>query len=302
MGADYADEQRVALVALVQSRPDGLSYPELTAEVIEAGDALTVWEQHYPTGLFDNADAEKLLAEARDTLREWEAGPFTLQTLFDASYPEQVRSVRQMPPLLFTQGEVVAADRAVSVVGSRRASARGLQFAERVAQLLTDYQLTVVAGLAEGIDTAAHTAALRAGGRTVAVLGNGLDYFYPRSNRDLQAEIGRRGMLLSQFAPGFAPTKWSFPARNAVMSAYGIATVIAEAGEHSGTRIQAREAVAHGRAVVLSEAVALATSWGAALVGQPGVHVARTPDEALRHVEQIVELDDRVTELLASVG
>ncbi len=110
-------------------------------------------------------------------------------------------------------------------------------------------------------------------------------------------------MLLSQFVPGFAPTKWSFPARNAVMSAYGIATVIVEAGEHSGTRIQAREAVAHGRAVVLSESVALATSWGgAALVGQPGVHVARTPDEALRHVEQVVELDEQVTELLASVG
>lgn len=87
------------------------------------------------------------------------------------------------------------------------------------------------------------------------------------------------------------------------MSAYGIATVIVEAGEHSGTRIQAREAVAHGRAVVLSESVALATSWGgAALVGQPGVHVARTPDEALRHVEQVVELDEQVTELLASVG
>lgn len=156
-----------------------------------------------------------------------------------------------MPPILFTEGELRPDERAVSVVGSRKASPTGRRFAQQVAEMLVEFGTTVLAGLAEGIDTAAHSAALAAGGRTVAVLGNGLEHFYPKSNAPLQRTIAVRGMLLSQFLPDFPPTKWTFPARNAVMSAYGAATVIVEAGEHSGTRTQAREAVAHGRAVSL---------------------------------------------------
>ena len=134
----------------------------------------------------------------------------------------------------------------------------------------------------------------------MAVLGNGLAHTYPRSNAALQAEIAARGMLLSQFFPEFGGAKWSFPARNAVMSAYGIATIIVEAGEFSGTRIQAREAVAHGRPVILSAAVAEGTEWGSQLVGSPGVSIATGPDEAISHVDAIIAMNDEVTRLVAS--
>ncbi len=292
------DAERTALVALLQDRDDDLKWHQITELVLERGSAVAVWDEKHPTGLFDNDDSDELLTRASKDIRRWDSSRYQLHTLFDRTYPEHVRSVRQMPPVLFTEGELLPNERAVSVVGSRKATDRGLRFARSVAEMLVSYDVTVLAGLAEGIDTAAHRAALHAGGRTVAVLGNGLDRIYPKANADLQKTIARRGMLLSQFLPDFSPTKWSFPARNAVMSAYGIATIVVEAGEHSGTRTQAREAVAHGRPVILSETVALSTSWGARLTRNPGVFVARTPGEAMEQVERIVAMDDAVARLV----
>src|SRR5699024_12355289 len=102
-------------------------------------------------------------------------------------------------------------------------------------------------GLAEGVDSAAHRAALDCGGRTVAVLGTGINRCYPRQHKELQEEVAKRGLLLSQFLPDAPPTKTSFPMRNAVMRGYAAATIVVEAGEYSGARIQARYALAHGR-------------------------------------------------------
>lgn len=297
---DVDDPERVALIALLQSPPEGLRWHQITDLVIERGSAVRVWEDHHPAMLFGGDDHSDALGRARGDLRRWDAGRYTLHTLFDPTYPEQVRSVRQMPPVLFTEGELYPNERAVSVVGSRKASDDGLKFATRVAERLVELSVTVLAGLAEGIDTAAHRAALDANGRTVAVLGNGLDKFYPRSNTELQQTIARRGMLLSQFLPDFSPTKWTFPARNAVMSAYGVATVVVEAGEHSGTRTQAREAIAHGRPVILSSRVAAITTWGRRLVDQPGVFVADTADEAVEYVERIVSMNNEVARLVSA--
>lgn len=302
-GAD--DAERAALVALFESAPDDLKWHQITDLVLDRGSAVALWDEKYPAGLFANDDAESRLEKAAEDIRRWDSARYQLHTLFDSTYPEQVRSVRQMPPLLFTEGRLVQKERAVSVVGSRKASAEGLSFARQVAVMLVDCDVTVSAGLAEGIDTAAHRAALDAGGRTVAVLGNGLDKTYPKSNVELQRTIARRGMLLSQFLPDFSPTKWTFPARNVLMSAYGIATIVVEAGEHSGTRIQACEAVAHGRPVILSRNVVLSTSWGARLIEDrnPGVFVADTAKAAVEHVERIVEMDDAVSQLVpASFG
>jgi predicted Rossmann fold nucleotide-binding protein DprA/Smf involved in DNA uptake len=145
----------------------------------------------------------------------------------------------------------------------------------------------VIAGLAKGIDTAAHTAALEAGGRTVAVIGTGITKCYPAENRQLQDRIATEGLVLSQFWPDSPPTKHTFPMRNAVMSGYGRATIVVEAGERSGARIQARQTVAHGRPVILTDLVVKANKWSAALINRPGVHVASSPAEIMSIVEDI---------------
>lgn len=297
----WDDDERATLVALLKVQPDGLAWSEIAAQVAECGSARKVWHELFPATLFGDNAPRAPLEEAKADVKRWAAEDFRFLTFMDPDYPQRLRDVRQMPPVLFTQGTLVPGDRSVSVVGSRLASAAALEFAHRTATLLVENDLTVVAGLAKGVDTTAHQATLSAGGRTVAVLGTGIRVRYPASNRGLHDEIVHRGgLILSQFWPDSPPTKWSFPVRNAVMSAYGYATVVVAAGEHSGTRVQAREAIAHGRPVILSSMVARDTRWGADLVGQPGVHVAATPREVLRHLDTILRVNSRVAELLAT--
>ncbi|MBB5075865.1 DNA protecting protein DprA [Nonomuraea endophytica] len=134
-----------------------------------------------------------------------------------------------MPPILFTKGTPAEDTRAIAVVGTRQASEQGLRTASAVARDLALVGVTVVSGLAKGIDAAAHRAALEAGGRTVAVIGTGIDQSYPAENRALQRQISRDGLLLSQFWPDAPPSQRNFPMRNAVMSGYAAATVVVEA-------------------------------------------------------------------------
>ena len=177
----------------------------------------------------------------------------------------------------------------MSVVGSRQASDRGLSVAGEIARALVSRRVTVVAGLALGIDTAAHRAALAAGGRTVAVIGTGINRTYPAQNKDLHAEIATRGLLLSQFWPDAPPQKHTFLMRNATMSGYGLATVVVEAGEKSGARAQARMAVEHGRPVILTNRVRERNEWAQALVDRPGVHVADSMRSLLEVVDRLIE-------------
>lgn len=189
------------------------------------------------------------------------------------------------------------------MVGSRRASDQGFYWTRELSTSLVAAGITVVSGLAAGIDTAAHAAALDAGGRTVAVLGTGLDRIYPAGNRELQDRIAREGLVLSQFWPDAEPSKESFPARNATMSGYGRATVVVEAGETSGARIQARIGVEHGRPVILRDCVVQANAWATALQHRQGVHVVSDPDEVLDVVTALdPDLDDVLSGLLASGG
>lgn len=146
--------------------------------------------------------------------------------------------------------------------------------------------------------TAAHRAALDAGGRTVAFLGTGITRSYPASNRALQREIAERGLLLSQFYPEAPPTKQSFPMRNATMSGYGLATLVIEAGEHSGTRIQARVAGEHGRPVILTDRVVASTTWGKALAGRPGVYVVGSIAELAQAITDVREAPQRLMNAL----
>jgi DNA processing protein len=189
---------------------------------------------------------------------------------------------------MFARGTVIRDDVAVSVVGSRKASPRGLDIAAGVARELAARGVTVLGGLALGIDAAAHRAALGTGGRTVGVIGTGIDRAYPAQNRELQEEMAQGGLVLSQFWPGAPPQRHNFLMRNATMSGYGLATVVVEAGEQSGSRAQARIAVEHGRPVILTSLVVEANDWARALVGRPGVHVASRLQAVLDVVDQLI--------------
>ena len=282
-------EERAALVALLRTRPDGRSWPEIATEVLEAGSALDLWHRLVPTPLISSAEEPDTLESATQDVEAWTGHGNTLITILDNSYPARLRGIHQAPPVLFARGALIADDSAVSVVGSRQASDRGLTIAADVARELVSRGVTVVAGLALGIDTAAHQAALRAGGRTVAVIGTGINLTYPAQNRDLHREIADRGLLLSQFWPDAPPRREHFLMRNATMSGYGLATVVVEAGEKSGARAQARMAVEHGRPVILTAMVLERNEWAKALVDRPGVHVADSLRSLLAIVDGIIQ-------------
>lgn len=295
VGADWDGEERAALVALLRARPERLSWPEITALVAEAGSAREVWSRTVTGDLFDPiADDHPMLVEARADVCRWESASFDFLTFMDGSYPSRLRDVHQMPPVVFSYGRFTGDDVGVCVVGSRDASDRGVTLATDISRGLAERSLSVVSGLALGIDTAAHRAAMEAGGRTVAVIGTGIERCYPAANASLQQRIGEDGFVLSQFWPSAPPTKHSFPMRNAVMSAYGRATIVIEAGETSGARIQARLAVEHGRPVLLFQTVVDSTSWGQAMVDNPGVSVIRTAEHALDAVSEILESEAQV--------
>ncbi|WP_207400923.1 DNA-processing protein DprA [Actinomadura roseirufa] len=282
-------DERAALVALLQVRPEGMSWSAIAAEVLETGSALAVWHRVVPATLMAVPGEPEPLDAAASEIAGWERQGHRLLTILDETYPERLRGVHQAPPVLFARGTLVTRDRAVSVVGSRKASGRGLELADGVARALVEREVTVVAGLALGIDTAAHRAALDADGRTVAIIGTGIGKVYPAANRGLQEEIASRGLLLSQFWPDAPPQKFRFPMRNATMSGYGLATVVVEAGERSGARIQARMAVEHGRPVVLTELVVEQNEWARALVGRPGIHVAGSLKAVMEIIDALVD-------------
>jgi DNA processing protein len=177
----------------------------------------------------------------------------TTLTLLDEDYPANLRQVADPPPVLFVRGQLGAQDQlAVALVGTRRATAYGHAVAERLARDLAATGVTVVSGLAKGVDTSAHRAALQAGGRTIAVLGNGLDQVYPPDNAGLARQIVDcdAGALISEFAPGVPPDAVNFPRRNRIISGLSLATVIVEAGEKSGALITADFALEQGREVL----------------------------------------------------
>jgi DNA processing protein len=265
-----------------------LRWAEITTEVLAVGSALEVWHRLVHATLMDLPGKPDPLVSAANDISLWADQGCTLVTILDDSYPTRLRGIHQAPPVLFARGTLRRDDAAVSVVGSRTASNRGLAIAAEVAHGLAARDVTIVAGLAVGIDSAAHRAALAHGARTVAVIGTGINKTYPAENRALHEEIASRGLLLSQFWPDAPPQRQNFLMRNATMSGYGLATVVVEAGEQSGARAQARMAVGHGRPVILTDLVVQRNTWAQALVDRPGIHVADTPRTVLKVVDQLM--------------
>jgi DNA processing protein len=287
MGTSELQEQ-AALVALLQAGTVSRPWSEITADVLERASALEVWRQLIPPALVDPPGAGDALEAAARQIRRWAQQGWTLTTILDEGYPVRLREIHQAPPFLFSRGSLIRDDPAVSVVGSREASDRGLAIAVGVTHELVSRGVTVIAGLARGIDTVAHRTALADGGRTVGVIATGISRVYPAENAGLHEEIASRGLLLSQFWPEVPPQKHQFLMRNATMSGYGLATVVVEAGEKSGARVQARLAVEHGRPVILTDLVVERNQWAQAMRGRPGVHVASSLREVADVVDQLI--------------
>jgi DNA processing protein len=161
-----------------------------------------------------------------------------------------LRQIDAPPPVLFVKGELHETDRrAVAVVGTRRPSPYGKDVARALARELAQQQIAVVSGLARGIDAIAHRAALDAGGRTIAVLGSGVDQIYPAEHRELAQAIRAAGAVVSDYLPGTPPDAVNFPPRNRIISGLSLGTIVVESGETSGALITARFALEQGREV-----------------------------------------------------
>lgn len=171
-------------------------------------------------------------------------------TLYDAAYPPHLKQIDTPPLVLYVKGELVPEDAlSLSFVGSRNAKDYGRKVSYRLSYQLAQRGLTVVSGFAKGIDTAAHRGALEAGGRTIAVMGNGLSLIYPATNKDLAEKITESGALISEFPMGAKPKPRNFPRRNRIISGLTLGTVVVEASNRSGALITARLAGEQGREV-----------------------------------------------------
>jgi DNA processing protein len=277
--------ERAALVVLLRtgSRP-WRAYADL---VEEAGSATEVLEREGAAqeSLFDESAGLFKLAERE--IADWEAAGMRLVTVLDDGYPENLRAVHDRPPLLFFSGSLQSADdRAVAVVGARRASPGGIAAARSLAQHLTRSGFTVVSGLAAGIDAAAHTGALAAGGRTLAVLGTGLRRSYPPENAALQRRIAAECAVVSQFWPDAPPKRHSFPIRNAVISGLSLATIVVESSQTGGSRLQARLALEQGRPVFLWHRL-LEQPWAREFARRPGVRVGHSAEEIMSALSRL---------------
>jgi DNA processing protein len=205
----------------------------------------------------------------------------------DADYPARLRSLPDAPLVLAVRGTPDAADvPAVAVVGARRCSAYGRRVAEEIATGLARAGVTVVSGLAAGVDAAAHRAALAAGGRTLAVLGTGIDQVYPSWHRALAADVVAHGALLTEFACGTPALPHNFPRRNRIVSGLSLGVVVIEAAAESGSLITARLAAEQGRLVF-------------AVPGPLGVALHEGPHALLREGATLVRHADDVLEAVA---
>lgn len=171
----------------------------------------------------------------------------TVVTLHSPDYPRTLLELPDAPPLLYVRGELRGSETAVAIVGSRRASPYGIATTEKLARALARHGVTVVSGMARGIDAAAHRGSLAEGGRTIGVLGCGIDVVYPAENRSLFPEMAARGALVSEFPMGTLPMAENFPRRNRIISGISRGVLVVEAAEGSGSLITAQCALEQGR-------------------------------------------------------
>lgn len=200
---------------------------------------------------------------AEEECRRLDASGARLVTFTSGDYPKSLFQINDPPPFLYVKGELNSGGQAVAIVGSRRATSYGLLTTTRLSEALARHGVAVVSGMARGVDTAAHKGALSAHGRTIGVLGCGIDRIYPPENRSLFADMAERGCLVSEFPLGTQPLAENFPRRNRIISGLSQGVLVVEAAEKSGSLITAQYALEHGREVfAVPGNITFATSRG----------------------------------------
>lgn len=234
----------------------------------EVAEAIVSWEKH--------VDLPAELARIRD---------FGARVITQASpeYPPALKEITNPPIILYVWGELTERDhQAIGVVGSRKTSHYGLECAKKLSYQLAYAGLTVVSGLARGIDTAAHQGALAAQGRTVAVIGSGLMDLYPPENQALAEKIAASGAVVSEFPMTFPPSPQTFPYRNRIVAGWGSGLLVVEAGQKSGALITAGQALEHGRLVyAVPGQIDKPTSFGSNHLIQQGAKLVMSASDIL---------------------
>ena len=270
----------------------GVPQPQRVDELLQFRNARDVLHEHdsfLGAALDDAAEAD---------IERWLARGYGITTVLDVDYPALLREVHESPGIIYWQGTLDPSERGVSIVGSRKATPRAVEATYSLAVRLAEEGIPVISGLADGVDTAAHSGALAVGGRTIAVVGTGLHTTYPRHNAALRSRIEQHhGLVLSQFEPDSPIRRWNFPMRNAVMSGYGVATIVMAADEKSGTRHQAQAAVKHGRGLIFAGGVSDRVSWAHQYVKQRKAHAAHSLDEAVELADMLLSQRDELLSL-----
>ena len=227
-------------------------------------------------------------ALAEECARAEETGTRILTPL-DADYPEGLRQIHDPPLALYMRGNLRPMDRhAVAVVGTRRATHYGMDSARKLSYQLGKAGVCVLSGLALGIDTAAHEGALRAGGRTIAVIGSGFDHLYPEENRALADRIPEQGAVLTEFPFARKPDKTTFPMRNRIVSGLSKGVLVIEAGKRSGASITANQALSQGRSVfAVPGRIDSYASMGTNDLIKQGAYLVTGVDDILEHFEML---------------
>lgn len=218
----------------------------------------------------------------------------------DDDYPALLREVPAPPPLLYYRGQLVETDStAVAIVGTRRVTAYGKEMAYRISFDLAKAGVTIVSGLALGVDGVAHRAALEAGGRTLAVLGSGIDVLYPGRHRDLAGKIEEQGAVITEYPPGTQPDRFNFPPRNRIISGLSRGVVVIEAPERSGALITVDFAAEQGRdAFAVPGPVHAPASAGCHRILREGATLVRSAEDILEdlHIRPI-DHEERETDI-----
>jgi DNA processing protein len=279
----------------------GIGNVNFSALVDKFGSASAVFAAS-PAYLRETPGISKGISEAIKCFNDWDKVKEELELLVkkkviiitsqDELYPQKLLNIYDRPPYIYVLGTLYKDDINIAIVGSRQASTYGKYTTERISRELALRGVTVVSGMARGIDSAAHRGAVSAHGRTIAILGSGLDVIYPPENKKLFEDIIQNGAAISEFPLGAPPRPTNFPARNRIISGMSYGVVIVEAGEKSGSLITARLALEQGREVfAVPGSIDSAGSRGTNKLIKQGAKLIENTDDILEEILPQIEMN-----------
>jgi DNA processing protein len=268
------------IAALVDKVPD-------TEEIFSMPDS---WLAEVLGSRFKGADELRSVRQSEEYAEELEyieSENITTLCFKDEGYPDTLRNIYDPPPIIFYKGEIKTEDiNAIAIVGSRRSSSYGDQMAENFSQGLVEKGVTIISGLARGIDLAAHKGALSSGGRTLAVMGSGFRHIYPPEASGIVPQICERGAVITEYPSKMAPSRISFPRRNRIISALCKGVVVVEAAEKSGALITVDFALEQGKEVFAVPGRAdISTSRGTNALIQNGAKLVTCAEDVLEEID-----------------